>query len=119
MRFAVLVLEGPYQHESSDSAYQFTKAALAKGHELIGVFFYQDGVINSTKLMDPQQDDRHVQRMWSELAEGQGMEFIVCVAAAKRRGIVDDVVAPGFKIGGLGMLTEMAIEADRLVTFGA
>ncbi|MEK7817983.1 MAG: DsrE family protein, partial [Actinomycetota bacterium] len=80
MKFAVLVLEGPYQHESSDSAYQFTKAALAKGHELAGVFFYQDGVVNSTKLMDPQQDDRHIQKMWGQLATEQGMEFIVCVA---------------------------------------
>lgn len=119
MKFAVLIMEGPYQHESSDSAYQFTRAAIAKGHELTGVFFYQDGVINSTRLMEPQQDDRHVQRMWSQLAEELGREFIVCVAAAKRRGIVDDVVAPGFVIGGLGKLTEMAIDADRVVAFGA
>lgn len=119
MKFAVLILEGPYQHESSDSAYQFTKAALAKGHELAGVFFYQDGVVNSTKLMDPQADDRHVQKMWGQLANEQGTELIVCVAAAKRRGIVDEVLAPGFKISGLGQLTEMAMDADRLVTFGA
>lgn len=118
MKFGVLVQEGPYQHESSDSAYQFVNAALEKGHEIVGVFFYHDGVINSTKLTDPQQDDRNVVKRWSGLAE-KGVDLIVCIAAAKRRGINDDVLAPGFRISGLGQLTEMAINADRFVTFGA
>lgn len=119
MKFGILVLEGPYQHEASDSAYQFAKAALAGGHEIARVFFYQDGVLNATKLMDPQADDRHITRQWSTLGTENNVEFIVCVAAAKRRGIVEDVVAEGFTIGGLGMLTDLAIEADRLVTFRA
>lgn len=119
MKFGILILEGPYQHEASDSAYQFAKAALEKGHEIARVFFYQDGVLNATKLMEPQADDRHIQKQWSALATEKGIEFIVCVAAAKRRGIDESVVAEGFKIGGLGMLTDLAIEADRLVTFRA
>ena len=51
------------------------------------------------------------------------------VAAAQRRGIVDegerkrhrkdaDNLAPGFRISGLGQLVETGIEAERLVTFG-
>lgn len=118
VKFGVLVQEGPYHHESSDSAYQFVKAAIDKGHEIVGVFFYHDGVVNSTKLTDPQQDDRHIQKRWSEIAE-KGVDLVVCIAAAKRRGINDDVLAPGFRISGLGQLTEMAIKADRFVTFGA
>jgi tRNA 2-thiouridine synthesizing protein D len=112
-------MEGPYQHEASDSAYNFAKAALAKGHEIMRVFFYQDGVLNSNKLMEPQADDRHIQKRWSALATEHGIDFIVCVAAAKRRGINETNVAEGFKIGGLGMLTELAIEADRVVEFRA
>ena len=40
MKFGILVNEGPYTHQASDSAYQFTKAALEKGHEIYRVFFY-------------------------------------------------------------------------------
>ncbi len=119
MKFGILILEGPYQHEASDSAYNFAKAAVEKGHEISRVFFYQDGVLNATKLMDVQRDDRHIQERWTDLSKEHGIEYIVCVAAAKRRGIVDEVVAENFKIGGLGMLTDLAIEADRLVTFRA
>ena len=38
MKIGVMVLEGPYQHQAVDSAYHFIKAALAKGHEIVGVF---------------------------------------------------------------------------------
>ena len=43
---------------------------------------------------------------------------MVCVAAALRRGIKDENLAPGFRISGLGQLIESGIQADRYVTFG-
>lgn len=129
MKFAVLVNEGPYQHQASDSAYQFTKAAIDGGHEVMRVFFYHDGVNNGTRLTTPPQDDRHIQKRWTELAEQHKLDLVLCVAACQRRGIVDegemkrnskdaDNIAEGFRISGLGQLVEAGIEADRLVTFG-
>jgi len=129
MKLAVLVNEGPYTHQASDSAYLFTKAALEKGHEVFRVFFYHDGVNNGTRLTVPPQDDRHIQKRWTELAEKYKLDLVVCIAAAQRRGILDENeakrqgkdahnIAPGFRISGLGQLIEAGIQADRLVTFG-
>jgi tRNA 2-thiouridine synthesizing protein D len=118
MKFAILVNEGPYQHQSSDTAYLFCKAVLEKGHEIRRVFFYNDGVNNSSKLTEPPQDDRNIVNRWAKLAEEKGIDLVVCVAAALRRGIKDENLAPGFRISGLGQLVEAGIEADRLVTFG-
>ena len=89
MKFAILVNEGPYTHQASDTAWHFTRAALAAGHEIFRVFFYHDGVNNGTRLTTPPQDDRHIQRRWTELAEAHGVDLVVCVAAAQRRGICD------------------------------
>lgn len=129
MKFTIQINEGPYQHQASDSAYQFTKAALEKGHEIFRVFFYHDGVNNGTRLTTPPQDDRNVVKRWSELAAEHKLDLVVCVAAAQRRGIADadesrrngkdaDNIAPGFRISGLGQLIEGGIQADRLVVFG-
>ena len=129
MKFAIQVNEGPYQHQASDSAYHFTKAALDRGHEIFRVFFYHDGVNNGTRLATPPQDDRNITKRWGELAEAHGLDLVVCVAAAQRRGIVDpaeakrngkdaDNIAPGFHISGLGQLVEAAIHSDRLMVFG-
>jgi tRNA 2-thiouridine synthesizing protein D len=129
MKLAILVNEGPYTHQASDTAYQFTKAALEKGHEIFRVFFYHDGVNNATRLTVPPQDDRHIQKRWTELAEKYKLDLVVCIAAAQRRGLLDDNemkrhgkdasnIAPGFRISGLGQLIEAGIQAERLVTFG-
>jgi len=118
MKFGLLVNEGPYHHQASDTAYQFAKAALAKGHQIHRVFFYHDGVNNATKLTEPPQDDRHIVNRWTKLAEEHGLDLVVCVAAGLRRGLVEENLAPGFRISGLGQLVESAIQSDRLVVFG-
>ena len=129
MQLAIAVNEGPYTHQASDTAYQFTKAALDRGHGIVRVFFYHDGVNNGTRLGVPPTDDRNLPKLWSELAEKHNLDLVVCVAAAQRRGVLDadeakrhgkDVnnIAPGFRISGLGQLIEAGIQADRLVVFG-
>ena len=118
MNIGILVNEGPYTHEASDSAYQFCKAALAAGHQIQRVFFYHDGVNNASRLTEPPQDDRNIVNRWSKLAAEHKVDLVVCVAAALRRGIKDENLAAGFRISGLGQLIESSIQADRLVTFG-
>jgi tRNA 2-thiouridine synthesizing protein D len=129
MKFGILVNEGPYTRQASDTAYQFVKAALAKGHEIYRVFFYHDGVNNATRLTVPPQDDRNIVKRWSELAAAHQLDLVVCIAAAQRRGLMDpaeakrngkdaDNIAPGFRISGLGQLIEAGIHSDRLVVFG-
>jgi len=118
VKIGLLINEGPYNHQAADTAYQFARAALAKGHTVQRVFFYNDGVNNATKLTEPPQDDRHIVNRWSKLAQEHGVDLVVCVAAGLRRGLVEDNLAPGFRISGLGQLVEAGIEADRLVVFG-
>ncbi|HTN95170.1 MAG TPA: sulfurtransferase complex subunit TusD [Gallionella sp.] len=118
MKFGVVVNEGPYQHQASDSAYLFCKAAIAKGHEVWRVFFYHDGVNNASKLTEPPQDDRNIVNRWGKFAEEHNVDLVVCVAAALRRGIKEENLAKGFRISGLGQLVEAGIQTDRTVVFG-
>lgn len=129
MKYTILVNEGPYQHQSADSALQFVRAAIAKGHEIFRVFFYHDGVNNGTRLSVPPQDDRQIQKEWSELAKEHNLDLVICIAAAQRRGLMDadeakrqgldaDNIIEGFRISGLGQLIEGGIQSDRTVTFG-
>ena len=129
MKLGILINEGPYQHQASDTALQYVKAAVEKGHEIYRVFFYNDGVNNATRLASPPQDDRNITKEWSALAKEHNIDMDVCVAAAQRRGILDkgeaerngkdsDNIEEGFRISGLGQLVEAGIQADRLITFG-
>ena len=129
MKFAIMVNEGPYTHQSADTAYYFAEAALKAGHEIVRVFFYHDGVNVGTRLSVPPQDDRNISDRWSKLATENDLDMIICVAAAQRRGLLDkenakraakdaDNMDPGFEISGLGQLIDAGIQADRLMVFG-
>jgi len=129
MKFTIMINEGPYQHQSADSALQFARAVLAQGHEIFRVFFYHDGVNNGTRLSVPPADDRLIQKEWSELSKEHDLDLVLCIAAAQRRGIMDEDEAKrqgldanniieGFRISGLGQLIEGGIESDRTVVFG-
>jgi tRNA 2-thiouridine synthesizing protein D len=130
MNFSILVGASPYQHQAADTAYHFATALLRRGHALRQVFFYHDGVQVASRLGVPPQDERCVTERWSALAASHGVDLVVCVAAAQRRGILDEKemkrhgkdahnLAPGFRIAGLGLLVEAGLLSDRLVTFGA
>ena len=129
MKIGVVISEGPYTHQAADTAYHFVKSALEKGHEVPRVFFYHDGVNVSTRLSVPPQDERHIQNNWTALAQENEIDLVVCIAAAQRRGLLDqneadrqgkdaNNIAEGFRISGLGQLIEMGIQTDRLVMFG-
>lgn len=129
MKFAVVVNEGPYQHQAASTAYHFTRSALEKGHRVVQVFFYHDGVNNGTCLTAPPQDEPHIVNQWADLGRQHDLDLVICVAAAQRRGVMDAResarhelpaanLAAGFRIAGLGQLIDASIEADRLLVFG-
>lgn len=129
MKFGIVVSEGPYTHQASDTAYNFAKSALESGHEVSRVFFYHDGVNVGTRLSVPPQDERNIQQNWTALAKEHDIDLVICIAAAQRRGLLDENeakrhgkdasnIADGFRISGLGQLIEMGIQSDRVMTFG-
>lgn len=119
MKIAILLKEGPYNHQASDTAYKFAEAAIKKGHTVDAVFLYNDGVINVTKFADPPQDDRNIPARWDELSKKHGVKVLACLVASKRRGMSHDTIIDGGEITGLGTFTDIATRNDRLITFGA
>lgn len=114
MRIDLLVQGAPLETGAPGRALAFADAVLEAGHRIGRVFFYKDAVAVGNRFAS---DDVGVCAGWTELAARHGFELAVCVAAASRRGIVDESLAPGFSIVGLGQLIEAAESGDRLVSF--
>lgn len=128
MRFAIVVTGPAYGTQQASSALQFAQAVLNEGHELSSIFFYQEGVYNANMLTSPASDEFDVVRAWQQLNQTQGVTLNICVAAALRRGIVDETesarlglaaanLQPGFILSGLGALAEASLTCDRVVQF--
>ncbi|MGL5407157.1 MAG: sulfurtransferase complex subunit TusD [Shewanella sp.] len=128
LRFALLITGPAYGSQAASSAYRFACALLAQGHQLSHVFFYQDGVYNGSHLHLPASDEVNLIPLWRALANKQGISLDVCVAAAMRRGVIDEAQAQQhqladsnlsapFCLTGLGQLAQALLSADRVVQF--
>ncbi|MCL4130773.1 UNVERIFIED_CONTAM: hypothetical protein GTU68_025759 [Idotea baltica] len=128
MTFNLLITGAIYSSQASYSALQFCQAAIAGGHTISQVFFYQDGVTHGSSLSVPLADEFDSVAQWQEMAAQNGIDLVVCVSAAERRGVLNQQQAeeherdncnlhPSFSVAGLGELHAASLESDRTVCF--
>ncbi|TBU97607.1 sulfurtransferase complex subunit TusD [Phytopseudomonas dryadis] len=128
MKFAIALFSPP-SAPSSRRALRFAEAALADGHEIVRLFFYQDGVHSASSSIVSAQDETDVAGQWRALVAEHRLDAVVCIAAALRRGVLDADEARRYErdaanlqapwvLSGLGQLHEAAQLADRLICFG-
>jgi tRNA 2-thiouridine synthesizing protein D len=129
MKYAIQINSSPYHCAAGYSAYQFIKAALAMEQQIYRVFFYREGIYHAFRYATPPDDELQLTKLWSALARDYGIDLVVCISAAQRRGLLcadeaqrqgklDDDLAEGFRISGLGQLVEATLEAERFLVFG-
>ena len=125
----LLVCSAPYTHQGADTALNFARALIKKGHAIRQVFFYHDGVHVGSSLTEPEQAERNITQDWTQLAQAHQIDLVVCSNSAMKRGILDHQIAqqtshsshnlhPQFKMQGLGQFVEAVGQSDRLVSFG-
>ena len=128
MLISLVVNAAPEEGQSAWSAYQFALAALARGHSLYRIFFYHSGVVNASTSHRPPQDEIDLTALWQELAASHRLDLVVCISAAKRRGVFNVTeakrhhtvanLAEGFELSGLGQYTDALVHSDRVISFG-
>lgn len=127
MNYLINVIAPP-SSQTSLSALRFCQALLKKGHNISRVFFYGDGVYNANSLLSPPSDENNMEQLWRDFGSNEEVELVVCIAAAVRRGLLNEeeakrynkpasnIQAP-FIVSGLGQMIEGAVLADRSLTF--
>ncbi len=103
----------------------FCLAALYN-YTLQRIFFYGAGVYHAQQRFPP-PDEMRPEIRWQPLVDA-GVDLVVCVSAALRRGVLDTEQAlllqqpgatllPGFRLGGLAELAESYHIASRRLHF--
>lgn len=128
MKFAIALFAPPHA-PSSRRALRFAQAAIAGGHQIVRLFFYQEGVHSASSNVVSPQDEQDLTGEWRDFVHEQQLDAVVCIAAALRRGVLNEQEAQRYaraaanleapwELSGLGQLHEAAQLADRLVCFG-
>ncbi len=129
MIYSLLVLASPISGHGSLTALNFAKAVTNRGNQIHRIFFLDEGVMAGASCCVTPQDEINPTQQWADLAAREGIELILCVSSALKRGLLDaseaqryekeaETVHPSFQISGLGQLIDAAATSDRLVTFG-
>ncbi|MBU2871463.1 sulfurtransferase complex subunit TusD [Colwellia sp. E2M01] len=116
---AVVVTTPPYS-PLTITAINYLEAALATGVNVIGVFFYQDGVMHANKHINIASDEYQAIKQWQNLHTRYQLPLHICITAAEKRGITCDdnaQINAGFTVSGLGELVELTTKASRVVQF--
>lgn len=112
-----MVSSSPQSRLVARTAVEFARTAVATGHCLDCVFFYQDGATTALSNDLAGGDDFDPRRHWQRLAADHEVDLVVCSGSAERRGVGQHNLAPGFRISGLGRWLEALGKADRVMTF--
>ncbi|ALO46201.1 sulfurtransferase complex subunit TusD [Pseudohongiella spirulinae] len=130
MKISVVIYAAPADQQANASALHFCRAALAAGHQIYRLFFYEQGVNTANELSVFPQDESHLSQQWQTLIKENKLDAVVCVASALKRGILNaeearryeksaKTLASGFEISGLGQWVDACIHSDRVVSFGS
>ncbi|PKM04717.1 MAG: sulfurtransferase complex subunit TusD [Gammaproteobacteria bacterium HGW-Gammaproteobacteria-6] len=128
MNFAITLLAGP-QDPAARSALNFARAVIAAEHSISRLFFYRDAVHIASTLGVQPQDEADISREWREFISANNLDAVVCIAAALRRGVLNQTEAARWEraaantgapweLSGLGQWVDSLQSADRAVTFG-
>ncbi|MCF5071420.1 sulfurtransferase complex subunit TusD, partial [Pseudomonas syringae] len=107
----------------------FAQALQKAGHEITRLFFYQDGVYNAADSVVTPQDELDLPKQWRTFITEHNLDGVVCIAAALRRGVLNNeeaaryqrdavAVSTPWELSGLGQLHDAIQDADRLICFG-
>lgn len=130
MKFSIIVSAAPYASQAPSTALNVAREILAQGHTLQRLFFFEDGVHNASRLVVSPQDETDLPAEWAALIGTHGLDAVVCVASALKRGVLDEREARRhergagnlmdcFSVGGLGQWLEACQASDRVLTFAA
>lgn len=128
MRYTIVIQSSANKLETAQSALEFARAVIERGHHVERVFFYSDGVDYAQNCRQSASDEFAPHTHWKQFLEAHHIDAVVCVGASARRGLFDEAQASkaqdtpatidsAFEVSGLGQLIAACAESDRCVTF--
>jgi len=128
-----VVITTPPSSYLTITAIDFIKNAIEAGISVVGVFFYQDGVLNSSANLSMPNDEFQTPNEWRKLHTMHNISLHVCISACEKRGLTDDIeindisfksnnqqqsnISQYFTVSGLGELVELTSKSQRTVQF--
>ena len=114
-KYVFFISTEPYKYQAVDSLIEIGKAAIRKGHEIKGIFFFGTGVYN---LISCGTSMRNIPEKIEQFSKENNIPVAGCSTWVSITGLKEPEFIEGATEEGLGDFSNWAIEADKLLVFG-
>ena len=118
MKISFLVMTEFLKHQQIYTMLKMIEAAKAKSHIIQGVFFFGTSVISLRKNVKLSKDTRNIPDAIEALCK-ENIPVLACQTWADNCGVFSEDVGEGIQVLGLGELSNITFESDKIVVFGA
>ncbi len=94
------------------------EAIISKGHQIVGIFFYGSGVYNIKERKIKDSSIRNLSERLENFCKSHDTEFAACTTWTSFSGIKTEEFIEGTHQEGLGGLSLMIAESDKVLFFG-
>lgn len=117
------VVTTPPNYNLTTTAINLIKEAVNNSYHVLGVFFYQQGVLNASKALSIPSDEFQTISQWLSIKNEFKVPLYLCATAAEKHGLLSDeaeslsgqLIYSEFDLTGLGSLVELSSEADKVI----
>lgn len=118
MKITFLIMTEYLKYQSVYTMLNMIKAAKEKNHTIRGIFLFGTGVLNITKNIKLGNATKNIPKIFEDLIQS-GIPIYACQTWADNYGIFPEESVPGSQIVGLGELSDLVAESDKIVVFGS
>ena len=121
MKFALMITTKPSDPKTI-TALNIAQAIIEQSHELVVIFFYQEGVLNASKYLCLPNDEFQTPSKWQAFSKQSNVPLHLCSTAAEKHGLLEETdkndfehILSEFQMSGLGQLVEVTVQAERVI----
>ena len=118
-KYVFFISTEPYKYQAVDTLIKIGEAALRKGHEIMGIFFFGTGVYNLKKDISCGTSIRNIPEKVEQFCLENKIPVAGCSTWVSITGLKEQEFIEGASEEGLGDFSNWALEADKLIVFGA
>ncbi|MFX1377352.1 MAG: DsrE/DsrF/TusD sulfur relay family protein [Promethearchaeota archaeon] len=117
-KYVFFISTEPYKYQAVDTLIEIGRAAIRKGHEISGIFFFGTGVYNLKKDISCGTSIRNIPEKIEQFSNENNIPIAGCSTWVSLTGLKESEFIEGASEEGLGDFSNWAIKADKLVVFG-
>jgi uncharacterized protein involved in oxidation of intracellular sulfur len=115
-KILIVITEPVYGSENPYNALRLAKALLEKENVRLSIYLLGDAVVGARKGQQTPKGFYNFGKMLMIFAN-KGVPISLCITCMEARGIKEEDLVEGVKMGGMQVLSEWVLTHDKVLTF--